>query len=78
MALKSQFLPRLKIKHPRHQRQHIQNRERFGSSVRLFTEDTVNSVEVSITDHTFAEVTTCLDDIRTLWEKFDKICGMAF
>ena len=35
MVLKSQFLPQLQIKHLRRQRQHIQNRVRFGSSVRL-------------------------------------------
>ena len=35
MVLKSQFLPQVKIKHLRRQRQHIQNQVRFGSSVRL-------------------------------------------
>ena len=35
MVLKSQFLPRMQIKHLRRQRQHIQDRVRLGSSVRF-------------------------------------------
>ena len=57
MVLKTQFLPQLQIKHLRRQRQHIQNRVRFESSVRLLLRDTVNGDGVSIANYTFAEVT---------------------
>ena len=57
MVLKSQFLPRKRIRHLRRQRQHIQDRVRLGSSVRFYSKDTVNIGGVSITDYTSAEVT---------------------
>ena len=56
MVLKSQFLPQLQIEHLRRQRQHIQNRVRFGSSVRLLPRGHFNSDGVSIAVYTFAEV----------------------
>ena len=44
----------------------------------FYSEDTVNTVGVSIADYTFAEGTTVSGlGFRTLWRNFDEICGMA-
>ena len=57
MVLKSQFLPRMQIKHLRRQRQHIQDRVRLGSSVRFLLQGHCECWGVSIADYTFAEMT---------------------
>ena len=78
MFLKSQFLPRMQIKHLRRQRQHIQDRVRLGSSVRFLLQGHCEYWRCVNRRLHFRRGLTCLDLNFVLSGKFDGICGMAW